>query len=143
MNYEQKRVAEFHRKHGLPAPAEPTVLTEDEKLLRYSLILEELEELSYAMGRDDFIDQIDAVADLLYLVYGTAVAMGVDIEPFFQEVHRSNMTKAPGKKRPDGKVLKCDDYEEPDLVSIFCDLYTYSGVAIGAQDWDVSGPVAI
>ena len=52
----------------------------------------------------------DAVADLLYVTYGTAVSCGIDIEPIFREVHRSNMTKVGGTRRDDGKWIKPDDY---------------------------------
>ena len=33
------------------------------------------------------------LADLLYVVYGTAVSYGLDMDPVFREVHRSNLSK--------------------------------------------------
>jgi len=56
------------------------------------------------------------------VTYGAASALGVDIEPFFAEVHRSNMAKLgdDGKpiRREDGKVLKPLTWTPPDLMSI-------------------------
>src|SRR2546429_6004229 len=40
-------------------------------------------------------------SDLLYVVYGTAVSYGIDMNPVFREVHRSNMSKVGGYKRGD------------------------------------------
>jgi predicted HAD superfamily Cof-like phosphohydrolase len=63
------------------------------------------------------------LADLLYIVYGTAVTFGLPLEEVFTEVHRSNMSKlgADGKPlyRADGKVLKGPNYQEPDLDRYF------------------------
>ena len=50
------------------------------------------------------------LADLLYVVYGTAVSYGIDLEPVFQEVQRSNMSKVGGYKREDGKWVKPATY---------------------------------
>ena len=58
------------------------------------------------------------LADLLYVVYGTADCFGIDIDRVFAEVHRSNMSKlVDGKplKREDGKVLKGPNYTPPNL----------------------------
>lgn len=58
------------------------------------------------------------LADVLYVVYGTADAFGIDIDRVFAEVHRSNMSKlVDGKplKREDGKVLKGPNYTPPNL----------------------------
>ena len=50
------------------------------------------------------------MADLLYVVYGTAVSYGIDMDPVFREVHRSNMSKVGGYKRDDGKWVKPATY---------------------------------
>ncbi len=50
------------------------------------------------------------MADLLYVVYGTAVSYGIDMDPVFREVHRSNMSKVGGYKREDGKWVKPATY---------------------------------
>ena len=58
------------------------------------------------------------LADLLYVVYGTAVSVGIDMEPVFREVHRSNMSKVGGHKRADGKWVKPPTYSPADIESI-------------------------
>lgn len=42
-----------------------------------------------------------------------ASEFGIDLSPFFDEVHRTNMLKEGGSKRPDGKVLKPDGWQPP------------------------------
>lgn len=96
----------------------------NDKLARFreALIGEEFDELIDAMA-DGNVEQIaDGCADLLYVVFGTALAFGIPIDEVFTEVHCSNMTKAfsDGKfhKDDDGKVIKSPSYEPPDLTSI-------------------------
>ena len=90
--------------------------------LRLKLIREEVDELTDAIEKKNWIEVVDAICDLLYVTYGAASALGVDIEPFFAEVHRSNMAKLgdDGKpiRREDGKVLKPLTWTPPDLMSI-------------------------
>lgn len=57
----------------------------------------------------------DALADLLYVVIGSALQWGIPLERVLAEVHRSNMTKTAGDKRADGKILKGPGYSPPDL----------------------------
>jgi NTP pyrophosphatase (non-canonical NTP hydrolase) len=94
------------------------------KARRINLITEELIELIEAFYQDNYIEQIDALCDLLYVVFGSAVEMGVDLEPFFNDVHRSNMTKIGGHKREsDGKWIKPDDYAPAELAVAFTNKY--------------------
>ena len=111
-------VLEFHRAFDVlvgRAPASPDSGVVD---LRLKLIKEELAELEAAMAEGDLIGIADGLADLLYVVYGTAVSYGMDIRPIFDEVHRSNMAKVGGAKREDGKVLKPDGWAAPNLAPI-------------------------
>jgi len=41
----------------------------------------------------DLVEVIDGLCDLIYVAYGTAEAVGVDLEPYFNAVHASNMAK--------------------------------------------------
>ena len=103
-------VGEFHDAFGIRSEPVPVIPDEGTQALRCSLIREELEELQAAFADGDLVEVADAVADLLYVTYGTAVSCGIDIEPIFREVHRSNMTKVGGTRRDDGKWIKPDDY---------------------------------
>jgi predicted HAD superfamily Cof-like phosphohydrolase len=60
----------------------------------------------------------DALGNLLYVVFGTAVECGIDIEPIVDEIHKSNMTKDGGGLRADGKVLKGPGYVAPDIAAV-------------------------
>lgn len=96
--------------------------------LRSSLIMEEALEFAKATDDQNWVEIIDAICDLLYVTYGAAIAMGIDINPFFEEVHRSNMSKLDletGRPmyREDGKVMKPSTYSPADLKSVLLRLY--------------------
>jgi predicted HAD superfamily Cof-like phosphohydrolase len=59
------------------------------------------------------------LADVLYVVYGTADLLEIPLEQVFAEVHRSNMSKVGPDgtvlRREDGKILKPDTYREADV----------------------------
>jgi predicted HAD superfamily Cof-like phosphohydrolase len=110
MTDEQRMVEEFHRRFDIlvhSTPAAPDDATTD---LRTRLIQEEFLELQEALAHRDLSAIAKELADLLYVVYGTAVSCGLDMEPVFQEVHRSNMSKVGGHKRADGKWVKPPGY---------------------------------
>ncbi len=90
----------------------------EERALRLSLIEEEFKEVLEEMNTFNKIKLAKELADLLYVVYGTAVSFGIPIDEVFDEVHRSNMSKlVDGKplKREDGKVLKGPNYTPPNF----------------------------
>jgi predicted HAD superfamily Cof-like phosphohydrolase len=60
-------------------------------------------------------EMIDAIVDLLYVTYGAAVSMGIDLDPFFAEVHAANMRKVGGPLREDGKRLKPPGWVGPNI----------------------------
>ena len=64
----------------------------------------------------------DALADLIYVIYGMALETGIDLASVLAEVQRSNMSKlgADGKPvyREDGKVLKGPDYFPPNVEAV-------------------------
>lgn len=106
---------EFHAAMGDPLPTAPIFPSPERMALRAVLIHEELDELETAMRVYDLVEAADAIADLLYVVYGTAVTFGIDIEPIFHAVHANNMTKVGGERRADGKFLKPDGWQPPEI----------------------------
>jgi predicted HAD superfamily Cof-like phosphohydrolase len=113
-------VREFHRAFGIPAPDTPTGRVEgDLRRSREALMTEELRELLAAMHAEDLIEIADGLADLLYVVFGTAVAYGIPMDDVFEEVHRSNMTKLGFDGKPvigaAGKRLKGPGYVPPNI----------------------------
>lgn len=121
MTAEQRMVLDFHRAFELTANREPTVPSFLDRTLRANLIQEEWAELVTAMARThvDLSEVADALGDLLYVVYGSAVTFGIDMEPIFAEIHRSNMTKVNPDgtitRRADGKVIKPATYSPVNL----------------------------
>ena len=110
MNEAQRMVQEFHEQFDIHVSPIPSIPDEPTQILRKRLIQEEFEELQEALQEKDLPSIAKELADLLYVVYGTAVSLGIDMEPIFQEVHRSNMSKVGGFKREDGKWVKPPTY---------------------------------
>ena len=106
----QAMVDAFHRAFDIFFSAAPTVVDGRTRELRVKLIQEEFDELKEAMESGDLPSIAKEMADLLYVVYGTAVSYGIDMDPVFREVHRSNMSKVGGYKREDGKWIKPASY---------------------------------
>ena len=121
MQNELNKVKEFMTACGQDVNVVPTIPNEVTRQLRHSILIEEVMELQYA---EIHIDALDAITDILYVLLGTAHAYGLGdkLEAAFNEVHRSNMTKVMpnGKvlKREDGKIIKPDAYEPPNLQKV-------------------------
>jgi predicted HAD superfamily Cof-like phosphohydrolase len=117
-------VAAFHRAFDLPRQALPSLDGVERELLalRTALLDEETAEFADAAARRDLVGMADALADVVYVSYGTAVTLGIDLDAVLREVHRSNMSKLDGRGRPvlrdDGKVLKSPRYTRPDVASV-------------------------
>ena len=64
--------------------------------------------------------ELKELADLVYVIYGYALAMGYDLDEALCRVHSNNigrMTQPDGtiKRREDGKIIKNPDYPKVDL----------------------------
>lgn len=114
-------VREFHEAFGLPVGEELPPPT-DLRHLRVRLLAEEYAEYDEAEDRDDRVEIADALADMVYVIYGTALTYGIDLDAVIEEVHRSNMSKLgiDGKPihREDGKVMKGPGYFRPDIAAV-------------------------
>lgn len=97
--------------------------------LKLKLIREEVQELADAEEVDDLVETIDALADIIYVIYGYAQALGVNLDHFVAEVHSSNMTKLGDDGEPIydefGKVQKGPNYVEPDIAGVLKTEYGY------------------
>jgi len=120
MNEAQRMVRDFHERFGLSRNDSPVWPGEVAHRLRVNLIEEELAELRNAGETHDLVEIADALGDLLYVVYGAAVTYGIDLEPVFSEIHRSNMSKGDPDvvARSDGKVLKGPNYSPPRVAEV-------------------------
>ena len=92
-----EKVVEFNEVFGLPTNQVPQtdIVTQNPSLtkLRVDLITEECQELVDAVKDNDFTEIVDALADILYVVYGAGSSFGVDLNKAFDIVHASNMSK--------------------------------------------------
>src|SRR5262245_51517402 len=99
-----KCVGEFLRKFDLPyyqAGEHPHVLDDETFLFRYELIVEECHELLSAHRSGDVLKVADALADLLYVVYGLAHYCDLPMDLVFYLVHEANMKKERAKTAAD------------------------------------------
>ena len=141
MHKPQQQVRDLHVAIGHPtSPALPEIRMGQ---LRAKLILEEAIETvvalvggdeAYRMVNDaadaagralvgpasepNLVEAIDGLCDTIVVCYGTAEAIGIDLEPFFDEVHRSNMAKKGGPVREDGKRGKPPGWTPPDIAGV-------------------------
>jgi len=117
MNPMQQMVKDFHRKYKVHLSDKISLPDPATLLLRTRLIVEESGEFIEAATHGNMVGMIDALCDILYVTFGTADVMGIDLEEYFNEVQRSNMTKAGSDAS--GKICKGPNYSPPDLHSIF------------------------
>ena len=136
-------VRRFHHVYGLPVQTDGASLERESLDMRMSLIAEEFSELVGAVygqaaraeiessyrravaaddGARDTVETADALADLIYVIYGMALETGIDLASVLAEVQRSNMSKLGADGRPvyreDGKVLKGPGYFPPDVAGV-------------------------
>ena len=135
-------VLQFHH-HTYSVPIRPfsdPTLDYERMNMRMSLIAEEFAELMGAVygpraraiieaataeavaadeGERDVIEAADALADLVYVVYGMAIESGMNLDSVLAEVQASNLSKlmpdGSVKLREDGKVLKGPNFFQPNI----------------------------
>jgi predicted HAD superfamily Cof-like phosphohydrolase len=91
------KVLEFNKAFEIKINTSPkkNLYDEDPNLVKYrlSLIQEEVTELQESLTKKDLNETIDALTDILYVVYGAYSDFGVDADKVFDIVHKSNMSK--------------------------------------------------
>lgn len=117
-------VKEFHDTYNCYTAKDGVVEfpSEDVRKVRFDILKEEWEEYIDAEEADDMVEVADALADMIYIAYGTALSYGIPLDEVLAEVQRSNMSKLGEDGKPiyreDGKVLKGPNFSEPDIKSI-------------------------
>jgi predicted HAD superfamily Cof-like phosphohydrolase len=125
-------VADFHRKFGVPVETVPKVPELERLELRERLITEEYAELMQAMGyaehfsdmgagwvrysesKTSLPDVADAIADLIYVLIGTAHECGIPLQAVWDRVQAANMAKCPPEV-PGAKIAKPPGWVAPDV----------------------------
>jgi predicted HAD superfamily Cof-like phosphohydrolase len=116
-----KDVKEFQTAVGQNVSEVPEFPDENERVLRRKLLKEEVEEYFDGEDKDDLENVAKELADIIYIVCGTAASYGIPLDRVFEAVHSSNMAKlVDGKpiRREDGKILKPEGWTPPDIKSI-------------------------
>lgn len=133
-------VRQFHSTYRMPISTQPADVDIDRIHMRMALIAEEFAELMGAVyGEDaeqavlasvaaavasdantrDTVEAADALADMIYVIYGMALETGIPLDAVLHEVQRSNLSKlgADGEPmyREDGKVLKGPGFFNPHI----------------------------
>ena len=91
-----EQVAEFHQTFQHPVLPAPAIPDAKRCALRVSLLAEELKELEDAIANQDLVEIADALCDLQYVLSGAVLEFGLGekFKALFEEVQRSNMSKA-------------------------------------------------
>lgn len=114
-------VREFHEQFGLPIADAPIGrIPADLAASRLALLAEETDEYAKASRAGDLASMADALADIVYVCYGTALAYGLDLDAVLIAVHDSNMAKlgpAGPVVDPVGKVVKPQGWQPPDVAA--------------------------
>ena len=131
MQKQLNQLSEFQRAFNSTYNETPSLLEEEDYVLRFKLLQEENEEYLEACRNNDKVEILDALTDQLYIVLGSIVSHGMQhiIEKAFDEVQASNMSKLDDEglpiingengvwdeSRPKGKILKSKNFFEPNL----------------------------
>ena len=136
-------VRQFHATYGLPVATGTADVDIDRIGMRMGLIAEEFAELMGAVygpraeqgvldavaaavagdeGTRDTVEAADALADLVYVIYGMALETGIPMREVLAEVQASNLSKLGEDGAPiyraDGKVLKGPWFRDPDITRV-------------------------
>lgn len=112
---------------GKIEPPVEHIRDEDDHRYTRLLVQNKSDELIASMLNGDLVGIADGLADVLYVVIGTAVAYGIDIQEVFDEVHRSNLSKTVWdeeqqrwhiEKDEFGKGIKPDTYSPASIEPI-------------------------
>ena len=139
-NQPELLVRQFHEVYKLPIVTDRPDAARERIHMRLSLIAEEFAELlgaaygpqasqimedAWAQAQTvdeqarDTVEVADALGDLIYVIYGMALELGIPLSRVLDEIQASNLSKLGADGQPiyreDGKVLKGPDYFPPNI----------------------------
>lgn len=118
MRVAQEKVETFMEKIGDVVETTPVIGDVPSGVRRQKLMEEELMEYGTALRKGDLIGIADGLGDLIYTVLGTAAHHGINLEPIFEEIHRSNMTKDRDHSLGYKLCRKGEGYTPPNLAPL-------------------------
>lgn len=124
MEKQIKMVSDFHQTFKQYQNSTPSLLSNQESVLRYSLGKEELDEYIDAVNQEDLIEILDSLADQLYILLGTVCKHGLQdhLIKAFELVHDNNMSKLDKDGNPvlrsDGKIIKPEGFKKVELKDV-------------------------
>jgi predicted HAD superfamily Cof-like phosphohydrolase len=117
-----QKVLDFTTTYGQLVADKPSLPSATLRKLRKNLIKEEYQEYIDGEKNNDLVAIADALADMIYIIVGTAITYGIPLYDVFNEVHDSNMSKLDDEGKPiyreDGKILKGPNYFPPRIKEI-------------------------
>jgi predicted HAD superfamily Cof-like phosphohydrolase len=125
-------VLAFQQKFDIPMSPQPAFLDEEAETFRVKFMQEELDEFQEACEQLDLQKAADALVDLVYVVHGTALMMGLPWDRLWAEVQRANMAKVratsldQSKRKSTLDVIKPEGWQAPnhyDAVGKSCDIF--------------------
>jgi predicted HAD superfamily Cof-like phosphohydrolase len=100
-------------------PSQPTIPSAELLQHRLERIEEEFIELKNELVHSTFnIENVAGeMADLIYVIVGSAQKFGIPLERVWNAVHKSNMDKVRNgvARRADGKIIKPEGWQKPDM----------------------------
>ncbi len=131
---------------------------------RITWMREELDEFDLALDENNIAEMMDALADELYFVLGTALTLGFDLGLVFDTVHAANMKKfslcactSPEDdprlakldckrcggngytakfRESDGKLQKPENWKPPDITGLMNAIYTSDAMRNRGKEQD-------
>lgn len=99
-----------------------TMGQEPDANLYADLVYEEFQEWmqTWSHGLGDSVENLKELSDLVYVIYGYAMARGWDLDEAIRRVHENNINRCiqpdgTVHRREDGKILKNKDYPKVNL----------------------------
>jgi predicted HAD superfamily Cof-like phosphohydrolase len=156
----QEDVNRFMRAMGQTVRGYPQTPPDEERKLRIRLVTEEFDETidalielgnpSLSRGRElDLLAELaDGIADLVYVLVGTASTFGITLNDVWEAVQNANLAKTKGAVREDGKRLKPPGWAAPNIQGIiaeqvaehkFADNRISGPSGLEPESWDDSG----
>jgi predicted HAD superfamily Cof-like phosphohydrolase len=97
--------------------------SEEQADLYWALVREELAEMCEAKKNHDYVEELDGIADTIWVLIGYAISKGYNLDCAWKEVTRSNHAKiSPDgtvKRRHDNKILKPEGWTPPNIAGCF------------------------